>query len=114
MPAFPTGMILLWAGSIVDIPAGYVLCDGNNGTPDLRDRFIVGAGSSYAVNDSGGALNHNHAFTGNGHTHTIPVGGAIGPGANFNNVTSPSPATGTTDNTAHLPPYYALAYIMKL
>jgi len=41
-------IICLWAGSIVDIPAGWVLCDGNNSTPDLRDRFILGAGSTYA------------------------------------------------------------------
>ena len=38
-------IIVLWSGAIVDIPAGWALCDGNNGTPDLRDVFIVGAGS---------------------------------------------------------------------
>lgn len=57
-PATPTpaGVIVLWSGSIGSIPAGWVLCNGNNGTPDLRDRFIVGAGSTYAVDASGGSL----------------------------------------------------------
>jgi hypothetical protein len=85
----PTGGILLWSGSIGSIPAGYVLCNGNNGTPDLRDRFIVGAGSTYAVNATGGSADsilptHTHAatsvstsstvLTDPGHTHVFPAG----------------------------------------
>lgn len=50
----PTGGIIMWSGSIGAIPAGYVICDGTNGTPDLRDRFIVGAGNSYSVGNTGG------------------------------------------------------------
>lgn len=50
----PTGAILMWSGFIVAIPTGYVICDGTNGTPNLRDRFVVGAGSSYAVGNVGG------------------------------------------------------------
>ena len=50
----PTGSIIMWSGSIASIPAGYYLCDGNNGTPDLRDSFVVGAGNSYAVGNTGG------------------------------------------------------------
>jgi hypothetical protein len=57
----PSGGILLWSGSIGSIPAGYVLCNGNNGTPDLRDRFIVGAGSTYAVDASGGSSSYTPA-----------------------------------------------------
>lgn len=52
--AVPTGAILMWSGSIGSIPSGYVICDGTNGTPDLRDRFIVGAGTSYSVGNNGG------------------------------------------------------------
>jgi len=52
--AFTTGMIIMWSGAISNIPSGWVLCDGNNNTPNLRDRFIVGAGSSYAVAATGG------------------------------------------------------------
>ncbi len=113
MPAFPTGMILMWAGAIVDIPDGYALCNGANGTPDLRDRFVIGAGDTYDPDDSGGAVNHNHTFTGDGHSHTILAGFALNAGANWAANTDQRAATGTTDNTNHLPPYYALAYIMK-
>jgi hypothetical protein len=79
----PTGAILLWSGSIGSIPAGYVLCNGNNGTPDLRNRFIVGAGSTYAVDATGGSADsilptHTHSATSTStvtdpsHSHTLP------------------------------------------
>jgi microcystin-dependent protein len=76
----PTGGILLWSGSIGSIPAGWVLCNGNNGTPDLRDRFIVGAGSTYAVDATGGSADstlptHTHGATSvvtdPGHVHDL-------------------------------------------
>ena len=69
----PAGGIFLWSGSIGSIPAGYVLCNGSNGTPDLRDRFIVGAGSTYAVDATGGSANSivvSHTHTGSGTTNT--------------------------------------------
>lgn len=50
----PVGLIAIWNGSIATIPAKWQICDGTNGTPNLRDRFVVGAGSAYAVNDIGG------------------------------------------------------------
>ncbi len=53
--AIPSGIVAMWSGLIVNIPSGWVLCDGTNGTPDLRDRFLVGAGGAYSVNDTGGA-----------------------------------------------------------
>jgi hypothetical protein len=65
----PSGGILLWSGSIGSIPAGYVLCNGNNSTPDLRDRFIVGAGSTYAVDATGGSADATLPT----HTHTATV-----------------------------------------
>ena len=78
----PTGAILLWSGSIGSIPAGWYLCNGSNGTPDLRDRFVVGAGSTYAVDATGGSadaivVSHTHTATsavtdpGNTHTYTF-------------------------------------------
>jgi microcystin-dependent protein len=85
----PTGGILLWSGSIGSIPAGWVLCNGNNGTPDLRDRFIVGAGSTYAVNATGGSadaivVSHTHTATSvvtdPGHKHTFAETGQDGQG----------------------------------
>lgn len=53
----PVGSIIMWAGAIGDIPAGWKLCDGQNGTPNLIDRFIVGAGGSYNVGATGGTNN---------------------------------------------------------
>ena len=51
---FTAGMIMMWYGAVGDIPDGWALCDGNNGRPDLRNRFIVGVGSDYVVGDVGG------------------------------------------------------------
>ena len=50
----PAGLICLWSGAADALPAGWALCNGSNGTPDLRGRFLVGAGGSYAVGDTGG------------------------------------------------------------
>ena len=133
----PAGGIFLWSGSIGSIPAGYVLCNGSNGTPDLRDRFVVGAGSSYAVNATGGSadsvvVSHTHAatVTDPGHTHTFtasvtnftsPTGNPIC-GAAVQSSTTASAVTGisvtnasagVSGTNANLPPYYALCYIMK-
>ena len=77
---FVTGMIMMYTGSTA--PSGWAICNGSNGTPDLRDRFIVGAGSAYSVNNTGGANSvtltesqipsHNHTFSGStSHSHTI-------------------------------------------
>ena len=49
----PKGLICMWSGS--EVPTGWYLCDGENGTPDLRNRFIVGAGDSYAIGNKGGS-----------------------------------------------------------
>jgi len=142
-PAIPTGGIIIWSGSTGSIPAGWLLCNGTNGTPDLRDRFIVGAGNTYAVNATGGStdaivVSHTHTATSTvtdpGHIHAIgynPGSAASGAGQNGiadpsagNTVNSRSNTTGITVATtnatagvsgtnANLPPYYALAYIMK-
>lgn len=77
----PVGGIILWAGLLASLPANWQLCDGTNGTPNLRDEFIIGAGGTYAAGATGGAatanLQHNHggSLTGGGgsdgdHTHT--------------------------------------------
>ena len=141
----PSGVILLWSGSIGSIPAGYVLCNGNNGTPDLRDRFIVGAGSTYAVNATGGSadaivVSHTHTATSvvtdPGHNHAYSQAAAISPGSggslgggdgnlnttiSFNipnkntgiTVATTNASAGTSGTNANIPPYFALAYIMK-
>jgi hypothetical protein len=74
----PTGVIVMWYGSTSNIPSGWVLCDGiNAGTPDLRDRFIVGAGSTYITGGTGngrGGSNTAVLTVANlpSHTHTVP------------------------------------------
>jgi hypothetical protein len=138
--AFPSGGIIMWSGSIAAIPSGWVLCNGSNSTPDLRDRFVVGAGSTYAVDATGGSADatlpththtatstvtdpgHNHNFLGSIYVHPGSTGGGsaqAGTTLTTNNAfTSITVATtnanaGTSGTNANLPPYYALAYIMK-
>lgn len=53
--SIPSGLIAMWSGASDNIPIGWLLCDGNNNTPDLRNRFIVGAGSTYSVGNTGGS-----------------------------------------------------------
>ena len=93
--SIPSGLIAMWSGASDSIPNGWLLCDGNNNTPDLRNRFIVGAGSSYSVGNTGGSdsvtitteqlpsHNHDHTFSINmsglscsssgHHTHTLAL-----------------------------------------
>lgn len=52
--SIPQGTILSWFGQLANIPSGFAVCDGKNGTPDLRNRFIVGAGDAYKLSDIGG------------------------------------------------------------
>ena len=122
----PKGLISMWYGSLATIPTGWALCDGTNSTPNLVDRFIVGAGTTYAPGETGGANTitlseaqipaHNHAV----YHHA----GWQGPGANTagagggDNQTRVIPgvtsSTGSSQGHENRPPYYALAYIMKL
>ena len=126
---FVTGMIILWSGAADAIPTGFTLCDGNNNTPDLRGRFVVGhhpSNGDYDVNDTGGAENvtlsiaqmpnHKHdttvdnsdLFPATGQK-TIGFGGAGGyPATTFTMST-----TGGGGAHENRPPYYALCYIMK-
>jgi hypothetical protein len=140
-PAVPTGGIILWSGSTGSIPATWYLCDGTNGTPDLRNSFIVGAGSTYAVNATGGSadaivVSHTHTATSvvtdPTHSHTIAGnfatfsgGGSSGANNSLGSATNTNTAStgitvattnataGVSGTNANLPPYYALAYIMK-
>jgi microcystin-dependent protein len=128
----PAGLIAIWSGSTGSIPTGWVLCNGTNGTPDLRNNFVVGAGSTYAVGATGGSANavvvsHTHTITDPGHLHnTTSTGSGALLNAAASGVTGASTSTTATATTgitinssgvsgtnANLPPYYALAYIMK-
>ena len=70
----PRGIISMWAGGVGDIPNGWALCDGNNGTPDLRDRFIVCAGSGYGPGSVGGSSSYTPTITVNGSGTGVQVG----------------------------------------
>lgn len=136
----PSGAIMLWSGSILSIPSGWLLCNGSSGTPDLRDRFVVGAGSTYSVAGTGGSKDaivvaHTHTgttSTNGAHTHSYdrPVtsdgdaeqNGSYGTylgsyttsSAGSHNHTFTTDSSGVSGTNANLPPYYALAYIMKV
>jgi len=105
------GIIVMWSGAIDAIPSGYALCDGTEGRPDLRDRFIVGAGNAYNVADTGGYANHGGDE--NDHEdHSSEMNLAcVAFGLDFN-VWGGS--TFTHSQTDNRPPYYALAFIIKL
>jgi hypothetical protein len=77
--AVPAGGIIIWSGASNAIPSGWYLCDGNNGTPNLKDRFVIGAGNSYAVDATGGSKDAtlvSHSHTINNHTHTFSGSGS--------------------------------------
>jgi hypothetical protein len=143
----PTGMIMLWSGTIASIPTGWALCDGTGGTPDLRNRFIVcadadagGVAKSTVENATalqiGGRVDHIHknggavqvtgttgtasgasqVQSGTGiyvahasHSHSFNGGGAL-----QGDTQQQTYSTGQADGLDLVPPFFALAYIMKL
>jgi len=115
----PSGLIAIWSGTIANIPSGWVLCNGSNGTPDLRDRMVTGVGTTYVVGDTGGEATHTltipelpaHTHTYNKYTYT---GSGWDNGNNFEDVLSTTGSTGGGQSHNNMPPYYALAFIMKL
>ena len=130
----PSGLIAIWSGSTGSIPSGWLLCNGSNGTPDLRNSFILGAGNTYAVGATGGStdaivVSHTHTatVTDPGHNHTaqinpnqnVALGGSSTTkdggvtGTSFTGITVVNSSTGTSGTNANMPPYYALAFIMK-
>lgn len=122
---FPAGMIVMWAGASGSIPIGWVICNGSNGTPDLRDRFIVGAGATYAVGSNGGSkdaglIQHSHTESGITAGTTVYVDTHVeDTGANVLTLGAGGSLTTSIEGTvasglnANLPPYYALSFIMK-
>jgi hypothetical protein len=110
--SIPSGCILLWSGSVGSIPAGFVLCDGTNpGVPDLRNSFVLGAGNSYAVGQTGGStdaiiVSHTHTATSlvtdptHAHNYAAPVAEANGQGGGGTSgqtlMQNPPPSTNTS------------------
>ncbi|EGW50303.1 hypothetical protein HMPREF1022_02676 [Desulfovibrio sp. 6_1_46AFAA] len=138
---FPVGGIIFWSGAANAIPRGWALCDGKNGTPNLQDKFVLGAGSTYNIGDTGGSTNitvsgtvgsttiissqmpkHSHSIYSNTGSQVGVTNGVNNSGANPATVTTSEaggnmPHTHAATLTAEgdvLPPYYVLAYIMKI
>ena len=94
----PTGGIIMWSGAESAIPTGWHLCDGQNLTPNLQDRFVVGAGSTYDVNDTGeGTLQLTEANL-PAHTHDS---GTLGGTTDSEGSHSHSGTTNTTGAHVH-------------
>jgi hypothetical protein len=140
----PSGVIVMWSGTIATIPSGWVLCNGSNGTPDLRNRFIIAANAddsgaaktnvTGSATQTGGTkdaivVSHTHSVTDPGHLHTVTFAQVFGSGTGSNGLrptgTTSSDwidtattgisidSTGSSGTNQNLPPYYALAFIMK-
>ena len=125
----PTGCILLWYGAANAIPSGFILCNGSNGTPDLRGKFVVGyhdGNGDYDVGDTGGAEtvtltiaqipSHKHTTNIDGQ-HVIPGGGGssypYGGGGSYASRLFSMSNTGGGGAHENRPPFHALCYIMK-
>lgn len=118
------GLIVMWSGPFAQVPPGWAICDGTQGTPDLRDRFIVGARQDYGSvpkctltdepTQTGGSVTHTHTFTTDGHLHGTKSGGPFEGSVGTIDIVKEKDS-GTTDgpNTVVVP-YFALAFIMKL
>ena len=151
----PIGGIIMWSGTDGSVPSNWQLCNGTNGTPNLIDKFIVGRGSAYAADSTGGSADaivptHTHTATGGSHGHPVrhstQVTGSIDadasggyvldntgvqdfaannstPGSTSGDqigqsgslsLTAAAPAGSSSVTNANLPPYYAIAYIMRI
>jgi hypothetical protein len=71
--AAPPGLVVMWSGPLGALPEGWALCDGTNGTPDLRGRFIRGATDAEPAGTRGGSRAHNHSFRGHQHDVVLPL-----------------------------------------
>ncbi len=140
----PLGAIVLWSGNSGQIPDGWALCDGQTShgrkTPDLRGRFVVGAGATYAVGATGGRASytlaasqlpaHSHLYAGDDHLDQVKPG-STGYSAADNIQQSTGGYDAVSDNSGNAaiyrtssvgsgasienrPPYYALCYIMRV
>ena len=146
--SIPLGGIIMWSGTIATIPSGWALCDGNNGTPNLTNKFVVcaaddsgsgvtfnaGTGAEsgdYAPGDTGGSTahqlteaelaSHDHpaTFSGTGSVLFSTLYGNVQGGSGGGNKVSNSGTVnvsnaGSDNYHENRPPYYALAYIMKI
>ena len=122
--AIPSGAIILWSGAANAIPSGFVLCDGNNSTPNLSGKFVVGYDASngdYDVGDTGGSESvtltvdqipaHTHPRNYSSHQPSSGTNGFRAANNSIGNIDTGS--TGGGQSHENRPPFYALCYIMK-
>ena len=121
----PSGIICMWSGASNAVPSGWALCNGQNGTPNLMDKFVVGAGNTYSVGATGGEA--THMLTVNempSHSHNVLDTNSAAAqqtcissrlyGASYNTTATLIQPTGGSQPYNNMPPYYALCFIMKL
>lgn len=125
--SIPAGLISMWFGDASSVPSGWAVCDGNNGTPDLRDKFVLCAGTSHAVGSTGGSETVTLTVEQMPkHRHLASVSLTISGTATSNSFMAPGYTPGGAQTTGateyigssgphpNMPPYYALLFIMKL
>jgi hypothetical protein len=119
--AFPKGVIIAWNAKSGAVPAGWAICDGTNGTPDLRRRFLMGVATLADVGQTAGSAAHRHSVIGGTSTaRSKPDGWGLG--ANANRSSSPSVTgldhshsfTAVSTEESNIPPSYTVIFLMKL
>lgn len=124
----PAGVIGMWSGLRANIPSGWALCDGSNGTPDLRGKFIQEVEGAEEAGETGGTLAKSHSGTTVGDHTNINVPGtataALKVGTSASNAAAQThthtiasithSVTQPSNHTDIRPPYYKLCFIMKL
>lgn len=126
--SMPAGMIMLWHGTLANIPLGWVLCDGTDSTPDLRDKFVRGAADAQDPGTTSGSDTHTHTTPSAGaHSHSSEAASST-KSVDYNqdgvttlvNLSTHTHVINwggnhshTTDDGSTVPAYYAIAYIMK-
>lgn len=118
----PTGGIIIWSGT--EVPNGWALCDGENGTPDLRGRFVLGQSETHPTGETGGSEEVTLTVAQMpSHTHSYydQYAGSASPGTSAGTIYASARSTrlttessGASQPHSNMPPYYVLAYIMKL
>lgn len=120
----PPGTIVAWYGYAENIPAGWAICNGENGTPDLTGRFLLGASMTYPIGSSGGEAEvtltvnempqHQHTYSRSSHGNGMPAQGGTVLAASYTFTSLDSGSEGSGQPHNNMPPYFAMLYLMKL
>jgi len=107
------GFITIWHSTIESIPKGWLYCNGENGTPDLRNRFLVCSSPTIPYLSTGGSGLHFHEWYASSHNHQMQSGSSLGAGTGYDWVSEGESAWCYSDGKDVLPPYRSVLYIMK-